>query len=203
MRPQKSFSLRNSGITSCSKVLVSSPSQPGFTLMKAARANISLLTLTSASRHDPGWQRGTQCLYPGVFRVSAQNCSHVWSKLLIPIKGGNYGVGPTWECRRGSTMGSLTSRQPRLVNTGGRLIKHARYDCRCQWDEAETLTGVSGVLISGLVRTTDWPCSCEDWGLKARLRVGPALRGSNIPGLAEITKPRNSKNRNYLRSLTN
>jgi hypothetical protein len=36
---------------------------------------------------------------------------------------------------------SLTSRQARLVKTGGRLIKHARYDCRCQWDEAETLTG--------------------------------------------------------------
>ena len=36
---------------------------------------------------------------------------------------------------------SLTSRQQRLVKTGGRLIKQARYDCRCQWDEAETLTG--------------------------------------------------------------
>ena len=36
---------------------------------------------------------------------------------------------------------SLTSRQQRLVKTGGRLIKHARYECRCQWDEAETLTG--------------------------------------------------------------
>ena len=36
---------------------------------------------------------------------------------------------------------SLTSRQQRLVKTDGRLIKHARYDCRCQWDEAETLTG--------------------------------------------------------------
>jgi hypothetical protein len=36
---------------------------------------------------------------------------------------------------------SLTSRQQRLVKTGGRLINYARYDCRCQWDEAETLTG--------------------------------------------------------------
>ena len=36
---------------------------------------------------------------------------------------------------------SLTSRQQRLVKTDGRLIKHARYDGRCQWDEAETLTG--------------------------------------------------------------
>ena len=36
---------------------------------------------------------------------------------------------------------SPTSRQPRLVKAGGRSIKHARYDCRCQWDEAETLTG--------------------------------------------------------------
>jgi len=35
----------------------------------------------------------------------------------------------------------LPSRQPRLVKIGGRLIKHARYCRRCQWDEAETLTG--------------------------------------------------------------
>lgn len=73
--------------------------------------------------------------------MSVQCGSQGWSKLLIPIKGGNYSGGPTWECRRGSTIGSLTSRQPRLVKTGGRLIKHARYDCQCQWNEAETLTG--------------------------------------------------------------
>ena len=36
---------------------------------------------------------------------------------------------------------SLTSRHQGLVKTGGRLIKHARYDCRGQWDEAETLAG--------------------------------------------------------------
>jgi hypothetical protein len=36
---------------------------------------------------------------------------------------------------------SLTGRQQRLVKTGGRLIKHAPYDCQCQWDEAATLTG--------------------------------------------------------------
>jgi hypothetical protein len=35
----------------------------------------------------------------------------------------------------------LTRLQQHLVKTGGRLIKHARCDCQCQWNEAETLTG--------------------------------------------------------------
>ena len=34
----------------------------------------------------------------------------------------------------------LSRLQQHLVKTGGRMIKHARYGCRCQWDEAETLT---------------------------------------------------------------
>lgn len=40
-------------------------------------------------------------------------------------------------------MSSLTSKQQRRAKTGGRLIKHARYDYRCQWNEAETLAGAN------------------------------------------------------------
>ena len=48
-KPRKSFSFRDSGIASCSKVLVSSTLHPGFTLMKAARANTAVLPPTFAS----------------------------------------------------------------------------------------------------------------------------------------------------------
>ena len=41
----------------------------------------------------------------------AYNLGNLWRRLVLPLRVGNW---------------SLTSLQPRLVKTGGRLIKHAR-----------------------------------------------------------------------------
>ena len=54
---------------------------------------------------------------------------------------GDYSVGPNVGMPERVDDWPLTRLQQHLVKTGGRLIKHARYDCRCQRDEAETLTG--------------------------------------------------------------
>ena len=45
--------------------------------------------------------------------VIAYNLGNLWRRLALPKKIGNW---------------SLTSLQQRLVKTGGRLVKHARYD---------------------------------------------------------------------------
>lgn len=45
--------------------------------------------------------------------VIAHNFGYLWRRLVLPLREENW---------------SLTSRQQRLVNTGGRLIKHACYD---------------------------------------------------------------------------
>jgi hypothetical protein len=42
----------------------------------------------------------------------AYNLGNLWRRLVLPLRVGNW---------------SLTSLQQRLVKTGGRLIKHARY----------------------------------------------------------------------------
>ena len=44
--------------------------------------------------------------------VIAYNLGNLWRRLVLPLRVGNW---------------SLTSLQQRLVKTGGRLIKHARY----------------------------------------------------------------------------
>ena len=44
--------------------------------------------------------------------VIAYNLGNLWRRLALPLRFGNW---------------SLTSLQQRLVKTGGRLIKHARY----------------------------------------------------------------------------
>ena len=44
--------------------------------------------------------------------VIAHNLGNLWRRLVLPLRVGNW---------------SLTSLQPRLVKTGGRLVKHARY----------------------------------------------------------------------------
>ncbi|MGB9604451.1 MAG: transposase, partial [Bryobacteraceae bacterium] len=44
--------------------------------------------------------------------VIAYNLGNLWRRLVVPLRVGKW---------------SLTSLQQRLVNTGGRLIKHARY----------------------------------------------------------------------------
>jgi hypothetical protein len=44
--------------------------------------------------------------------VMANNLGNLWRRLALPLRVGNW---------------SLTSLQPRLVKTGGRLVKHARY----------------------------------------------------------------------------
>ena len=44
--------------------------------------------------------------------VIAYNLGNLWRRLALPLRVGNW---------------SLTSLQQRLVKTGGRLIKHARY----------------------------------------------------------------------------
>ena len=44
----------------------------------------------------------------------AYNLGNLWRRLVLPNKIGNW---------------SLTSLQQRLVKTGGRLVKHARYYC--------------------------------------------------------------------------
>ena len=44
--------------------------------------------------------------------VIAYNLGNLWRRLVLPKKIGNW---------------SLTSLQQRLVKTGGRLVKHARY----------------------------------------------------------------------------
>ena len=46
--------------------------------------------------------------------VIAYNLGNLWRRLVLPNKIGNW---------------SLTSLQQRLVKTGGRLVKHARYYC--------------------------------------------------------------------------
>ena len=86
---------------------------------------------------------------------------------------------PTWECRRRPTIGSLTSRQQRLVKTGSRPIKHARYDCRCQWDEAETLTGADLVkkeIEDGVV------VKIYSVAVGARVRLTPMAFATVRPG---------------------
>jgi hypothetical protein len=67
--------------------------QPGFTLIKTARTNISLPPdLRPLS--DPGWQLELQFLYTtfGGGRVSVHYCSHVWSKLLTRLMRRNDSV---------------------------------------------------------------------------------------------------------------
>jgi hypothetical protein len=44
--------------------------------------------------------------------VIAYNLGNLWRRLALPLRVGNW---------------SLTSLQQRLVKTGGRLVKHARY----------------------------------------------------------------------------
>ena len=44
--------------------------------------------------------------------VIAYNLGNLWRRLALPLRVGNW---------------SLTSLQQRLVKTGGRLLKHARY----------------------------------------------------------------------------
>ena len=46
--------------------------------------------------------------------VIAYNLGNLWRRLVLPQRIGNW---------------SLTSLQQRLVKTGGRLVKHARYYC--------------------------------------------------------------------------
>jgi len=49
-------------------------------------------------------------------------------RLWLSVIAYNLGTcGGGWCCRRESAHGRLTSLQQRLVKTGGRLIKHARY----------------------------------------------------------------------------
>jgi hypothetical protein len=45
-------------------------------------------------------------------KVIAYNLGNLWRRLVLPQRMGNW---------------SLTSLQQRLVKTGGRLVKHARY----------------------------------------------------------------------------
>ena len=74
---------------------------------------------------------------------------------------------------------SLTSRQQRLVKTGGRLIKHARYDCRCRWNEAETLTGtdlVKNEIEDGVV------VKIYSVAVGARVRLTPMAFATVRPG---------------------
>ena len=72
---------------------------------------------------------------------------------------------------------SLTSGQQRRVKTGGRLIKHARYDCRCQGDEAETLAlqkrhpeKTQGARIIQLSFHNHRLCYCGGCGFSSRFR---------------------------------
>ena len=50
--------------------------------------------------------------------VLAYNLRNLWRLLALPMAIGNW---------------SLTSLQQRLVKTGGRLVKHARYYYCCCW----------------------------------------------------------------------
>jgi hypothetical protein len=51
----------------------------------------------------------------------AYNLGNLWRRLVLPNRIGNW---------------SLTSLQQRLVKTGGRLVKHARYYTGCCWPRA-------------------------------------------------------------------
>jgi hypothetical protein len=73
--------------------------------------------------------------------VIAYNLGNLWRRLALPKKIGNW---------------SLTSLQQRLVKTGGRLVKHARY-----W-----------LLLAGASHTAAfWQHAAKDRGAAAAERV--------------------------------
>ena len=68
-------------------------------------------------------------------RLIAYNLGNRWRRLVLPNRIGNW---------------SLTSLQQRLVKTGGRLIKHARY----YWPllaESHLTRRLSGSMVRGIV----------------------------------------------------
>src|SRR5664279_2861545 len=72
--------------------------------------------------------------------VIAYNLGNLWRRLLLPQRIGNW---------------SLTSLQQRLVKTGGRLIKHARY-YRLLLAESHLTRRLFGSMVGGSLR-----CRCR------------------------------------------